>query len=35
SPFESVLGRMGSSIGEGIATSVSQKLQSENKTTLQ
>jgi Periplasmic serine proteases (ClpP class) len=35
SPFESVLGRMGSSIGEGIATSVAQKLQSENKTTLQ
>ena len=35
SPFESVLGRMGSSIGDGIATSVAQKLQSENSTTLQ
>ncbi|MCO8044669.1 signal peptide peptidase SppA [Acinetobacter bohemicus] len=35
SPFESVLGRMGSSIGEGIATSVPQKLQSENHTSLQ
>ena len=35
SPFESVLGRMGSSIGDGIASSVAQKLQSENSTTLQ
>ena len=35
SPFESVLGRMGSSIGDRIASSVAQKLQSENSTTLQ
>ena len=35
SPFDSVLGRMGSSIGQGFATSISQQVQSENTTKLQ
>ena len=35
SPFDSVLGRMGSSIGQGFATSLSQQVQSEQTTKLQ
>lgn len=35
SPFESVLGRMGSSIGQGIASSLSQQVQSEQTTKIQ
>ena len=35
SPFDSVLGRMGSSIGQGFASSLSQQVQSENQTRLQ
>ena len=35
SPFDSVLGRMGSSIGQGFASSLSQQVQSENQTKLQ
>lgn len=35
SPFESVLGRMGSSIGHGIASSLSQQVQSEQTTKIQ
>ncbi|ANF82183.1 peptidase S49 [Acinetobacter sp. NCu2D-2] len=34
-PLESILGRMGASFGEGIATSISQQLKTENNTTLQ
>jgi len=35
SPFESILGRMGASLGEGIASSVAQKLSTESQTKLQ
>lgn len=35
SPFDSVLGRMGASIGQGFASSVSQQLQSEQSTKIQ
>ena len=35
SPFDSVLGRMGSSIGQGFASSLSQQVQSEQTTKLQ
>lgn len=35
SPFDSVLGRMGSSIGQGLASSLSQQVQSEQTTKLQ
>ena len=35
SPFDSVLGRLGSSIGQGFATSVSQQIQSEQTTKIQ
>ncbi|TCB57040.1 signal peptide peptidase SppA [Acinetobacter terrestris] len=35
SPFDSVLGRMGSAIGQGFATSLSQQVQSEQTTKLQ
>ncbi len=34
-PFDSVLGRMGSSIGQGFASSISQQVQSEQTTKLQ
>ena len=34
SPFDSVLGRLGSSIGQGFATSVSQQIQSEQTTKI-
>ena len=34
-PLESILGRMGASFGEGIATSISQQLNTENNTKLQ
>jgi protease-4 len=35
SPFESILGRMGASLGEGVASSVAQKLSTESQTKLQ
>ena len=35
SPFDSVLGRVGSSIGQGFASSLSQQVQSEQKINLQ
>ena len=35
SPFDSVLGRMGSSIGQGFATAISQQVQTEQTTKLQ
>lgn len=35
SPFESMLGRLGSSIGQGFATSISQQIQSEQSTKIQ
>lgn len=35
SPFDSVLGRVGSSMGQGFASSISQKVQSEQTTKLQ
>jgi protease-4 len=34
-PFDSVLGRIGSAIGQGFATSLSQQVQSEQTTKLQ
>lgn len=35
SPFDSMLGRLGSSIGQGFATSISQQIQSEQSTKIQ
>ena len=35
SPFDSVLGRVGSSMGQGFASSISQQVQSEQTTKLQ
>lgn len=35
SPFDSILGRMGASIGQGFATSLSQQVQTEGSAKLQ